>query len=290
MRSRGRLTPTTPPTGMISAQRLAGRLGMHIIETGLDHVEFADFENNVVITAGPHPHATINGFQKVPITALHAYQGMFYVPPTLENTLRDILHKPVASPRPDPKITPLYDLSDATVMIDPGHGGRDPGTQSARGYHEKQHNLAVARRLGAILTAAGVNVVSTRQNDHFVDLESRVRQANRLNPTLFVSIHADHARNHSVRGFTVYVARAASKRSWAAAHCIRRAMALTDVKSRGIRKANFHVLQDTRCPAVLVETGYLSNPHEAVRLANTDEQNHIAQSIADGIIDFLRQS
>jgi len=67
-------------------------------------------------------------------------------------------------------------------------------------------------------------------------------------------------------------------------------MSKMSVKSRGIRKANFRVLKYTRCPAVLIEAGYMSNPYEAVRLASAQGQKALAESIAAGIIEFLRQS
>ena len=287
---RGGLAATAPTVGMMSVERLAGRLGMCVVETDAVHVEFADFEDAVLIRATQPPTATINGLKEVPIEGLQVWQGRFFVAKSLEGTLREVLNKPVAGSTKPTVMAPLQDLSRTKVMLDPGHGGRDPGTRSARGYQEKAHNLAVAERVGAILARQGVQVVWTRRDDRFVELDARVRQANYVNPTLFVSIHADHARDHSVQGFTLYVARGASKKTWAAAHSLRRAMSQMSVKSRGIRKANFRVLKYTRCPAVLIEAGYMSNPYEAVRLASAQGQKALAESIAAGIIEFLRQS
>ena len=122
----------------------------------------------------------------------------------------------------------------------------------------------------------------------FVELNERAAIANSAKVDLFVSIHADSARSRTACGFTVYVARSASRLSLAAADCVRSHLGVIGAPDRGVRRANFRVLVRTSCPAVLVEMGYLSNIREAAKLARSSYQNRIAQAIADGVCDFLQ--
>jgi len=91
------------------------------------------------------------------------------------------------------------------VVIDPGHGGKDPGAIGPTGVREKDVNLDVSRRLARMLRERGIKVVLTRTADVFVELEERSRIANREQPDLFLSIHADAAPRASAEGATTYV-------------------------------------------------------------------------------------
>jgi N-acetylmuramoyl-L-alanine amidase len=173
------------------------------------------------------------------------------------------------------------------VVIDAGHGGKDPGATSVLGYYEKHVNLAVAREVARLLSRKGLNVKMTRSGDRFIELEERAAIANRLRADLFVSIHSDSFPKSSRRGFTIYVARSASQSSRRAASAIAGSMARTGLNSFGTQTAGYHVLTGTRGPAVLVELGYLSNPREAALLRNPSFQNRLAQAVAAGISNYF---
>jgi len=102
-----------------------------------------------------------------------------------------------------------------------------------------------------------------------------------------VSIHSDSSSNSSARGFTIYVARSASWSSRRAAAAIGRAMLRAGLTSRGTERADYRVLVQTRCPAVLIELGYLSNRDEARLLRSSSFQDRLARAIAEGISEFL---
>jgi N-acetylmuramoyl-L-alanine amidase len=125
----------------------------------------------------------------------------------------------------------------------------------------------------------------TRSSDRFVDLDERADIANRNNAKLFVSIHSNARDDSSMRGFTVYVSRSPSNRSETVAESILRSMSGTGLENQGIGRADYRVLVGTRCPAVLVEVGYLSNSREASLLSSSSFQSRIAQAIADGVCD-----
>ena len=177
-------------------------------------------------------------------------------------------------------------------MIDPGHGGKDTGAVGVNGALEKDVNLVIAGEMAAMLTARGMDVRMSRTTDTFVELNDRAQFSNDAGPGLFVSIHANSvAGSRAAHGFEVYVARSASAESLSAAYAIAQRLAEAGVPEHGAqpRRANFRVLVRTTCPAVLVETGYLSNSHEAAQLVTATYQRKLAAAIANGVADFLGQ-
>ncbi|HUM13241.1 MAG TPA: N-acetylmuramoyl-L-alanine amidase [Myxococcaceae bacterium] len=214
------------------------------------------------------------------------------------------------------------------VVIDPGHGGHDTGTVGADGTREKDVALAISKRLRTVLTEQGLEVVLTRETDHFVRLEERARLANVARGDLFISVHCNSLPQRHIRGIETYTLNLASDR-----YAIRLAarenatsekgmsdlrFLLADLATRanteesvrlatqvqsglvskltpgdrkirdlGTKEALFYVLLGTKMPAILVETGFLSNPEEEKRLASPDYQDHVARAIAAGVQDFL---
>jgi len=131
--------------------------------------------------------------------------GTFLLPPALHGAMAAKPHRSAAPPRPvgaEPKAAkPLPPL----VMLDPGHGGKDPGAIGVSGTYEKQVALATALELKRQLEAGGrYRVELTRTRDVFVPLDDRVDRAQRRNAALFVSMHADALLDHTVRGASVY--------------------------------------------------------------------------------------
>jgi N-acetylmuramoyl-L-alanine amidase len=207
----------------------------------------------------------------------------FFVDPSLVTRIGEHLsQEPVLS------ASPRFSRAGrkGTIMIDPGHGGKDPGAISVLGFYEKDINLKVALRLASTLNQMGYRTILTRDTDVFVELEDRCNLANRYNPDLFVSLHADSCETSSVTGYTAYVAPSASWRARQAAESFTGTLSQTGLDSRGVKTARFKVLTDTTCPAVLIEMGYLSNQWEAKRLRNVNIQQRMAKAIANGVQEF----
>jgi N-acetylmuramoyl-L-alanine amidase len=177
--------------------------------------------------------------------------------------------------------------SSIPIVIDPGHGGKDPGAISPIGLQEKDVNLAVSKEVVRLLKQKGFRVSMTRSTDVFIELNERAAIANRREAGLFVSIHADSCRNPGARGYTLYVAREASAESRRAAKAVEEALGAGEIKSRGVRKANYRVLVRTNGPAILVELGFLSNTTEAKMLARPSVQSALAERVARGIESYL---
>ena len=174
------------------------------------------------------------------------------------------------------------------VLIDPGHGGKDPGAIGIGGLREKQVILPIGKRVAQILEQNGIQVVMTRKSDYFVTLPGRVKIAERVNADVFVSIHANSAgrKRPDVNGLETYYYD--TGRSFATiVH--RRILRTVKMRSRGVRKARFYVLRKTSMPAILVETGYLTGRTDVKNLRSQWFRNKMAEGIARGILDYLKQ-
>ena len=178
------------------------------------------------------------------------------------------------------------------VVIDAGHGGRDPGTHGRGRVLEKDVDLAIAGTIAAELRRKGVQVVMTRGSDRYVSLEQRVNLANQRRARLFVSIHCDSNPDRSMTGFSVLVPEPSSAQSPAAARAIASRLQRTGAQRRTLRRDDrgLYVLNATHSPAVLVEVGFLSNRREGENLVKTAYQKKAAGAIAQGIVDFLRRN
>jgi N-acetylmuramoyl-L-alanine amidase len=268
---------------MISVSELAARLGLRLDEQNDTFVVLKNQANTVLIFTYTDGRFFVNGQPIGLVGAVKRIAGTSYVSETLVSQIRPYL----GAAAPVIPQTPTIPMR-AHIAIDPGHGGRDPGTIGIHGTQEKDINLEVARRITSELQRRGLTVTMTRQRDEFIELESRADIANRRNVDLFVSIHADSAPNPNAQGFTLYVAEAASSEALRAARAIAQAMATTGLDSRGIRRNDYRVLVQTDSPAVLIELGYLSNVQDSARLLNSAFQDRLAAAIASGIADYLR--
>ena len=226
------------------------------------------------------------------------------------------------------------------VVVDPGHGGKDPGAMGRSGLREKDVTLDIGRRLALYLEERGVDVVMTRRSDVYVPLEDRTAIANRVNPDLFVSVHANADNLRSLQGamflypddglddgrpnlfgraksaagrnslslqdlgaggpvdkdvmllVTAVSFEGFRARSILAAQTIRGAMEPvtgTIEKGNGIIEdfRGLRVLRETRAPAVLVETDYLSNRMSERKLARSSYRAEIAEAVGEAVMKYL---
>lgn len=171
------------------------------------------------------------------------------------------------------------------VIVDPGHGGRDMGAYWY-GVRESDLNMRVARRVEASLKSRGYPVTMTRRSDIFISLSRRSQIANRYRNAIFVSIHFNATKNTRVSGAETYYA---GKKSRYLAKCIQsQLIKRLKVKNRGVRYGRYAVLRSTKCPAVLVECGFISNSAERRRCKSNHFQSQAARSIVSGIERYDR--
>lgn len=178
-------------------------------------------------------------------------------------------------------------LARPTIVIDAGHGGHDRGGIPGMRYSEKVCALDVARRVSARLRQAGFRTVMTRNGDYFVSLSGRCAAANRQRNAVFVSVHFNAASRRGADGIETYYYGRRAYPLAAAVHT--RLVSAAGTENRGVRRRGFYVLRHTRCPAILVEGGFLSNPREGARIANSaTHRQKLADAIARGIIATYR--
>ena len=177
--------------------------------------------------------------------------------------------------------------SKTLIVIDPGHGGKDPGAIGIGGIQEKHIVMAISREVARILEQQGIQVKLTRGNDYFISLQGRTSMANRIDADLFVSIHANSAGRSKphVSGLETYYFQ--SGRNLASV-IHRNVLRRVNVNDRKVRKARFYVLRKSAMPAVLVETGFLTGREDAAKLRNPSYQKQMAQGIASGIIEYIK--
>ncbi|PAX49792.1 N-acetylmuramoyl-L-alanine amidase [Brunnivagina elsteri] len=189
------------------------------------------------------------------------------------------------SPNPSPRPIPRGKI---IVVVDPGHGGKDSGAPGIGGLLEKDVILPIGKRVAAILEQNGIQAVMTRDSDYFVDLKPRVDLAERINATLFVSIHANSVDGRrDVNGLEVYY----YDSGYQLAEAVRTTILqnISTIKDRGTRKARFYVLRKSSMPSILVETGYMTGREDNPRLGNREYQNRMADAIARGILKYLKR-
>ena len=174
------------------------------------------------------------------------------------------------------------------IVIDPGHGGKDPGATGG-GVQEKAVVLNVAKKIGAFLEARGCTVMLTREADVFVELSDRARMANAAQADLYVSVHCNSVRDNArATGMEVYHYTCASEASKHAARVIYdKLLPVCDLRGRGVKSKNLAVLRETSMPAVLVELGFISNDGDRAKLTNFAWQDDAAKTIADGIVEAI---
>lgn len=194
---------------------------------------------------------------------------------------------------PFPQMQPVRNQpipqGQTVVVLDPGHGGADPGAVGIGGLQEKLVVTAVTQYVAAALRSQGIAVLLTRQGDEEVDLQPRVEIAENANASLFVSIHANAISmdRPEVNGLETYYYSDMGERFAEVLH--RRVISLTGMEDRGTRQARFFVLRRTSMPAVLVETGYVTGAIDAPKLSDPNWQARMGNAIAAGVLDYLRQ-
>jgi N-acetylmuramoyl-L-alanine amidase len=225
------------------------------------------------------------------------------------------------------------DARDLIIAVDAGHGGEDPGAIGMSGTREKDVVLAIARELAAKIDAEpGMRAFLTRSGDYFVPLRDRMRRARAQQADLFVSIHADSIRDHSIDGSSVYILSqrgatdeasrwlaerenasdliggvsldnkdnvlasvlldlsqsASLNASQAAASSVLHELTQAgEVRKHQVQQARFMVLKSPDVPSMLVETAYISNPQEEMRLRTQAQQARLAAAIHQGVHDYF---
>jgi len=194
----------------------------------------------------------------------------------------------VGAPLKSKKLTPTFKggLSGKVIVVDPGHGGKDPGAESVTGVQEKTLTLATAQKLAKQLSALGATVYLTRDDDSTSNLKQIVAFTNKIKPALFISVHYNYSSIKDVSGTETYYYSGQSRPLAVAVH-----EALTQSlgkKDRGLRRAMFYAIHHAGVPAILIEPLYLSSYNDEKLAKSADFQEKIAQAVAQGVKNYFR--
>ncbi|MED1785000.1 N-acetylmuramoyl-L-alanine amidase family protein [Brevibacillus fortis] len=183
------------------------------------------------------------------------------------------------------KLTPKPKKTGYLIVVDAGHGGKDPGTSSAADKREKDFTLAVANKVVALLKQyPEFQVVPVRTTDVFYELSERVAIANDLEADLFLSIHANSFPKPTAAGTETFYYNENSKVFAQVVH--KHLQGATQFPDRGVKSSGFYVIKNTKMPAALTETGFLSNPQESAQLMNPAFQDKIAKAMVAAIREY----
>lgn len=178
------------------------------------------------------------------------------------------------------------------IVLDPGHGGKDPGAIGPSGFKEKDVTLKIGLRLRDKLTNNGFTVLMTREKDVALgntinaDLNARSGMANNAKVDYFISIHCNSSANSAAHGIETFCYKFNSVGEKLAQKIQEQLISSTGLSNRGVKEGNFSVLRKTNMPAVLVEAGFISNSNEERLLSDDKFINIIAEAIAKGICDY----
>jgi len=180
------------------------------------------------------------------------------------------------------------------VVIDSGHGGKDPGKVGVNGVNEADVNLKIAQKLKKILEAQGVTVIMTREDEGSLagskseDMQKRVSIINEKKPALAVSVHQNSYSSEEVHGAQVFYY-TNSAEGGKAARIMQEALLDVDGDNKRKEKANdtYYMLKRTDVPVIIVECGFLSNRAEADLLVTEEYQDRLAEAIAKGILEYM---
>lgn len=178
------------------------------------------------------------------------------------------------------------DLTGVKIVVDAGHGGRDPGAEGANGTtFEAERNLSLAFKLKAQLEALGATVVMTRTGDYAVSADERCSILRKEAPDLCISIHHDSNYRSSAHGGGIYYFNAYSDR--AASAVLRHTQASNLYKRYVYGFHYFYMCRVSACPVVLTENGFMSNPSDFAGIADNATNDAKAAAMVRGVVEYF---
>jgi len=182
---------------------------------------------------------------------------------------------------------PERNPKNISVVIDPGHGGKDSGAVRERSkiglenVLEEDIVLEVSNRLAWLCARHKIGYLMTRWGDRYISLKRRCKQANQTKAKVFISIHCNAVKNQKAKGIEVWYLSGKTL----AKKCLKYLNEINFTKNRGIKKGRFYVLRKTKMKAILIELGFISNKEDMKYLINENNQSMIAEKI----FEFIRE-
>lgn len=189
------------------------------------------------------------------------------------------------------KKTTILPLLGKTFVIDPGHGGKDPGT-SYKNYYEKDINLKISKYLEKELINQGAEVILTRENDYDLsspskhhrkksDFDNRIKIINENKPTMYLSIHINYLTNPKYKGIQVFYLHNKEEAIKMQEELNKKLNSNREAKKM---RNTYYMYEKLKVSGLLIECGFLSNPQERELLINSDYQKKIANAISESLV------
>ena len=183
------------------------------------------------------------------------------------------------------------------IIIDPGHGGNDPGVISPHGVSEKHLNLLLAQSVANELKKSGFEVALTREKDVFIPLDKRVEDLDKNKFDLFISIHHNSSARTTASGLEIFLpepqdensCKRVSQTAYLAFALHKKLAPLNYFPGRGVKLARFKVLRLAKVPALLIEVGFLNHPMESAYLATAYFRKNFAAALTQEITAFASE-
>ena len=182
--------------------------------------------------------------------------------------------------------TNAQSLDQATVILDPGHGGEDVGALPSDVILEKEYNLETANVIKKKLEEAGATVFLTRQEDIWLELEDRVAFSNSLDADIFISIHHDASSDPTWHGTTTYYFH---EDDYDLAVALNQEISQLPLQNTGATFGNYQVIRENHHPAVLLELGFLSNPSDLAIVQEESYKDKVAQALVIGLDNYFKK-
>ncbi len=182
---------------------------------------------------------------------------------------------------------------EVVIIVDPGHGGEDPGKVGINDVLEKDLNLQIAKKVKKLLEEAGIKIVMTRTNDKVPDakkedLNQRVQLINETKPKLALCIHQNSYPDAKIKGAQVFYHTITPEAEDVASIVQEQLRTVDPTNTRQIKENDtYFMLKNSQVPTIIVECGFLTNPDEAAKLTQEEYQDQIAQAICEGVVKWL---
>ncbi|MGL5233788.1 MAG: N-acetylmuramoyl-L-alanine amidase [Empedobacter falsenii] len=180
----------------------------------------------------------------------------------------------------------MFAQTSKTFVIDAGHGGFDKGSNNEN-IVESEYSLELAQKIQQLARKKNINVILTRDGNDHLDLQSRVDKMHELNPELVISLHLNSSSNKELKGAEVFINKDnTDPHTEKIGAELAQLVSMNSIENRGLKKANFKILRDSKKPTFLIELGFASNPTDAETLKSTFHKSQLAEKIVQFLENY----
>jgi N-acetylmuramoyl-L-alanine amidase len=166
------------------------------------------------------------------------------------------------------------------IVIDAGHGGKDPGAKIDEELESKIVE-SIAKKIKALNSSEDLKIILLREDDSFLSLSDRVNKINQINPDMLISLHLNASKNPNEKGVNAFISSQNGfyEKSLDKANKLIENISNNNLTKGGVKDANLYIIKNSKCPAILLEVGYLSNENDKAYITSESGKDEIAKNI-----------